>query len=465
MKLSFKIFLGICIPAIISVLVISMILINNSHETNIASLTNQAIFEVQKIESSIEETLNEDGTINYSLISIVDEFYKDKAGNLFLYNIDGNIEYNGTENRRLKNNSLLSVPSGKYYSFLDTETDKKNIYISSRLNDDIILVYEKDIGEIFILRENLIKICLFTMLIGIFIIALIAFIIAKTLTKPLDDMQLEMYRLSRGDFNIELKEGKDEFGILAKSFNKMSKEIESRSIELLELASSKQLLIDNLSHEMNTPLTSILGYAELIEKANLSEEQRVKYLRYIQEESKRIMDMYKKLLLISYKKNTELEKKDIDLFKVFNEVEVNLRQRLAENKIELIINNQLNEVYGDETIIIMCVSNLVKNAINVSKENDKIIINAFMMDKNYYIQVIDQGSGISKEDIKKITEPFYRVDKVRSRKNGGAGLGLAICQSIMEMHGGRLKIESELGKGSIFILEFPVIDAFKDEKL
>ena len=113
----------------------------------------------------------------------------------------------------------------------------------------------------------------------------------------------------------------------------------------------------------------------------------------------------------------------------------------------------------------MCVSNLVKNAINVSKENDKIIINAFMMDKNYYIQVIDQGSGISKEDIKKITEPFYRVDKVRSRKNGGAGLGLAICQSIMEMHGGRLKIESELGKGSIFILEIPVIDAFKDEKL
>lgn len=245
----------------------------------------------------------------------------------------------------------------------------------------------------------------------------------------------------------------------------MSKEIESRSNELVDLVSSKQLFIDNLSHEMNTPLTSILGYAELIEKANLLEEQKIKYLRYIQEESKRIMDMYKKLLLISYKKNTELEKKDIDLVKVFDEVEVNLSQRLAENKIELIINNQLNEVYGDETLIIMCVSNLVKNAINVSKENDKIIINAFMMDKNYYIQVIDQGSGISKEDIKKITEPFYRIDKVRSRKNGGAGLGLAICQSIMEMHSGNLKIESELGKGSIFILEFPAIDAFKDEKL
>ena len=104
----------------------------------------------------------------------------------------------------------------------------------------------------------------------------------------------------------------------------------------------------------------------------------------------------------------------------------------------------------------MSISNLIKNAINVSAPKSKIIVNAFEMNNHKYIQVVDQGPGISKEDIKKITEPFYRVDKVRSRKNGGAGLGLSICKSIMEMHNGDLKIESELGKGSIFILEFPV---------
>ena len=102
----------------------------------------------------------------------------------------------------------------------------------------------------------------------------------------------------------------------------------------------------------------------------------------------------------------------------------------------------------------MSISNLIKNAMNVSEKNTKIMVNAFSMNDKKYIQVVDQGPGISEENIKKITEPFYRVDKVRSRKNGGAGLGLSICKSIMDMHGGKLLIESELGKGSIFTLEF-----------
>lgn len=230
----------------------------------------------------------------------------------------------------------------------------------------------------------------------------------------------------------------------------MSKELEKRNNELIESANSKQLFIDNLSHEMNTPLTSIQGYAELMQKANLTEEQRGKYLSYIQSESKRISDMYKKLLLISYKKNADLDFKNVDINNIFSEVYKTLKERLNSKNMDLIINNQLESIYGDETLIIMCVSNLVKNAINVSDQDSKIIIN----DKKY-IQVVDYGSGISKENIVKIKEPFYRVDKVRSRKNGGAGLGLSICKSIMELHNGCLKIESNIGKGSIFILEFP----------
>ena len=225
--------------------------------------------------------------------------------------------------------------------------------------------------------------------------------------------------------------------------------------DLIESANNKQLFIDNLSHEMNTPLTSIQGYAELLQKANLTEEQKDKYLTYIQSESKRISDMYKKLLLLSYKKNADLDFKNVNINNVFSEIYKTLKERLDSKNIDLIINNQLENIYGDETLIIMCVSNLVKNAINVSDVNSKIIINALKINDKKYIQVVDYGPGISKENIAKITEPFYRVDKVRSRKNGGAGLGLSICKSIMELHKGDLKIESDIGKGSIFILEFP----------
>ena len=151
----------------------------------------------------------------------------------------------------------------------------------------------------------------------------------------------------------------------------------------------------------------------------------------------------------------DLDFKNVNINNVFSEIYKTLKERLDSKNIDLIINNQLENIYGDETLIIMCVSNLVKNAINVSDVNSKIIINALKINDKKYIQVVDYGPGISKENIAKITEPFYRVDKVRSRKNGGAGLGLSICKSIMELHKGDLKIESDIGKGSIFILEFP----------
>ena len=159
--------------------------------------------------------------------------------------------------------------------------------------------------------------------------------------------------------------------------------------------------------------------------------------------------------MLSYKKNADLEKKGIDANKVFEEVQRSVEFKLQKHDMNLIIHNSLDKIYGDETLISMCVANLVSNAINASKDGSKIIINSFEQNNKSYIQVIDEGQGISKENIEKIVEPFYRVDKARSRKNGGAGLGLSICKSIMELHNGTMNIESELGKGSCFILEFP----------
>ena len=333
--------------------------------------------------------------------------------------------------------------------------DKNYIFVSTKMGEDKTIVYIEDIDYIYNSRSVLIKNCIYIWLVMIVFIAIIAYIISKTLTKPLVKIQKEMEKLSKGDYKINLKESNSEFGKLAKSFNKMSKELEKRNNDLIESANNKQLFIDNLSHEMNTPLTSIQGYAELLQKANLTEEQKDKYLTYIQSESKRISDMYKKLLLLSYKKNADLDFKNVNISNVFSEIYKLLKNRLDSKNIDLIINNQLENIYGDETLIIMCVLNLVKNAINVSDINSKIIINALKINDKKYIQVVDYGPGISKENIAKITEPFYRVDKVRSRKNGGAGLGLSICKSIMELHRGDLKIESDIGKGSIFILEFP----------
>ena len=367
---------------------------------------------------------------------------------------NNNAEFNNSEIINSDTIEYDKVPDAQYYVEEQVIDNSNYIIGTTKISDGRYVSIEKNINSVYQKRKDLINNCLYILAISIIVIAIIAYIISKTITRPLTRMQKEMKKLSKGNFNINLKEGHDEFGKLAKNFNNMSKELEKRNNELVESANSKQLFIDNLSHEMNTPLTSIQGYAELMQKANLNDEQKQKYLKYIQDEGKRIQDMYKKLLLLSYKKNSDFEKKDVAMTEVFSEVEDTFKERLNDAEMELIINNQLSTIYGDETLIIMSISNLIKNAMNVSDKNTKIMVNAFSMNNKKYVQVVDQGPGISEENIKKITEPFYRVDKVRSRKNGGAGLGLSICKSIMDMHGGKLLIESELGKGSIFTLEF-----------
>lgn len=449
MKLSFKIFLGICIPSIIVAFVISAIVINQNHETNMEAERQSLVQNLRAVERNLT---NVDESYGKQIIQLLSNSYNKKGIHILYYN--NNVEFDNSEIIDSSTMEYNNVQESQYYVEEKIINNGNYIIATSKLGDGRYISIEKNINSIYQKRKDLINNCLYILGISLILIALIAYVISKTLTRPLTRMQKEMKKLSKGNFNINLKEGHDEFGKLAKNFNNMSKELEKRNNELVESANSKQLFIDNLSHEMNTPLTSIQGYAELMQKANLNDEQKQKYLKYIQDEGKRIQDMYKKLLLLSYKKNSDFEKKEVEMNEVFAEIDDTFKERMKDAKIELIINNQLDYISGDETLIIMSISNLIKNAMNVSDKNTKIMVNAFSMNNKKYVQVVDQGPGISEENIKKITEPFYRVDKVRSRKNGGAGLGLSICKSIMDMHGGKLLIESELGKGSIFTLEF-----------
>ncbi len=456
MKLSYKIFLGICIPSIIAIIAVSTILTNKSFNRNIENETNRCIQEFRIIEININNSIESSTSEMKEIIRAYSSYYKNKNIDLCYYE-NKNETYKSQDFIVLKNPELLNVSDNNVLTTIQNMQGEYYILISTKLSNDQVLVYIRNINSIYQIRNDLIKLSAILVIIILLFIALIAYTISKTLTKPLNKMQKEMVKLSKGDYKINLKETKNEFGNLAKSFNQMSKELENRNNELMDMINNKQVFIDNLSHEINTPLTSILGYAELLEKANCTEEQSIKFLKNIQEETKRINDIHKKLLLLSYKKNSDLEKKYVNSEKIFSEVKESINFKIEKHNINLIINNLLNEIYGDETLIRMCIINLIANAINASKDGSKIKVNGFEKDNNIYIQVIDEGQGISEENIEKIVEPFYRIDKARSRKNGGAGLGLSICKSIMQIHNGSLEIESKIGEGSTFTLRFPKI--------
>ena len=450
MKLSKKILLGILIPSIVSVVVISYLLINRYMDKTIELETEKTFQEYYNINNSLKEYLSIDNET--STINDFTEYFNSK--NIIVSYIQDSEQKYTNSKININNNELYNVSEYEYKSVI-TKIDN-NYYLSISLNNNgNTIIYSKNINYIYKSRDQLIGICILTSFILIIIIIFVAYILAKTLTKPLNNINREVKKIANGDYDISLTEGKDELGILSSNINIMSKEIKTRNNELVSMVDSKQLFIDNLSHEMNTPLTSIYGYTELLEKANLDIEQQNKAIMYIKKETKRINEMYKKLLMLSYKENTDIEITNISIDKLYNDLYIELKSKLDEKNINLVFNKDIDNINCDEMLISIAVSNLIRNAINCSDNNTNIIINTYNKDNYSYISVKDNGIGISEENIKKIIEPFYRVDKVRSRSNGGAGLGLSIVKRITEIHNGELLIESKINEGSTFIIKLP----------
>lgn len=448
MNLAKKIFLSIYIPTLLSLITISSILIYNNYQKEKDLIINTSLQEIENINNSIEEN-TQDG--KYEVLQII------KANKKFFYQKNIGIEYyqnneliyNSDTDFKLNNQEILKIKEYKIPTIIEKHNQKHYLFAAFNINNDII-VYKKSIESVYHNMYKNIRITLYTLIIFNFIVIIIAYILSKYITNPLKKLDSEMDKISNGNYDINLKEGRDELGNLAKNFNKMAYNIKINNEKMLENLENKQTFIDNLAHEMNTPLTSIKGYAEILEKFDLNEEQKIKYLKYIQDEAVRIRDMYKKLLVLAYK--DDIEFKEIDFNKLIKDLKIDLYDKL--NNHNLIINNNCNTFYGDEVMISMCISNLVRNAINNSKENTNITINTYEDNYHKYIIVSDEGIGISEDNIEKIFEPFYRVDKNRSRSLGGSGLGLSIVKKIIEKHDGNIYIESKLKKGSKFILEF-----------
>lgn len=454
MRLSLKIFLGICIPAISITFILVSILVTKSFNTNLEIELNLYIQEFQTIINTIEDSTSDSMTYEEA-VRYVSDYYKEKDIYLAYYK-DKQLIYSSDEKIKLKNMQLLDVMDDKYNTIVEKSGDDYYSFLAIKINDKENLVYIRDLNYVYNERANMVRLCIFIVVFFILFISIIAYIISKTLTKPLLTLKKEMVKLSNGNYNVSLKEGKDEIGLLVHEFNNMSKELAKSNAKLLDQINSKQLFIDNLSHEMNTPLTSISGYSDLLINAVLTDKQRQKYLKYIKEETNRINEMYKKLLVISYKENNNIDIVKINCDDMFSEIERELKSKLKEKKIKLDIDNQLPFLEGDKVLISLAISNLVRNAIDASLENSQVIIKTYQKEHKKYIVVTDMGRGIAKEQIAKIVEPFYRIDKARSRKNGGAGLGLSIVTRVMQLHRGQLKIISEIGKGSSFILEFNI---------
>lgn len=227
--------------------------------------------------------------------------------------------------------------------------------------------------------------------------------------------------------------------------------------DIKKLENMRSQFVANVSHELKTPLTSIKGFAETLKYVK-DEEKRIQFLDIIDEEVERLTRLINDILTLSdIEVHKTMKKENFYVDEVLNNI-FNLMKNTADSKnIKLeIVENSHTKLIGEKDMFKQMVLNLVDNAIKYSEVNDRVSFGAKTEKNLCVIWIKDTGMGISKEHIARLFERFYRVDKARSRAKGGTGLGLAIVKHIVMNFNGTINVESEIGKGSKFIIKIPL---------
>lgn len=236
--------------------------------------------------------------------------------------------------------------------------------------------------------------------------------------------------------------------------------------ELAQADAMRRDFVANVSHEIRTPLTVMSGFIETLQSLPLEPQERDQYLGLMAVQALRMQDLVNDLLMLSQLEGNSLPSTNdaVDLTSMMSTIESEARGLSAaqreegepEHVIQIVVPQEL-KLLGAAKELHSAISNLINNAVRYTPAGGLITATwEILSDQRIQLDVVDTGPGIASEHLPRLTERFYRVDRSRSRESGGTGLGLAIVKHVMQRHGGELKIESELGKGSKFSLIFPV---------
>lgn len=319
-------------------------------------------------------------------------------------------------------------------------------------NDEYKVVLIQDISQLY---EGLGQQAVYSL--GIYFSAavisvIIMFLITRRILKPLRELQSAALDISNGNLKRRavVRTG-DEIGSVAKAFNAMADQIENQVTELEQESERRRQLLGSLAHELKTPMTSIIGYSDTLLHVNLKWEQKQRALYHIKEECSRLGRLGSKLMsLMGMYDNDSISMEEVSMQELFEQTAQIERHPLKDKGMKLEYSCTMGKRRVDRDLFESLLINLIDNSAKASKEGDVI----YLIGEENRILVKDQGCGIPKEEIDRVTEAFYMVDKARSRKEGGCGLGLALCSRIAALHGAKLMIESEPGRGTQISIVF-----------
>ncbi|HBZ03391.1 MAG TPA: sensor histidine kinase [Lachnospiraceae bacterium] len=479
MKFRYKVLLVNIIIIAITLSVSGFFIISRQNRLIMDSEIKNSVTENNLIESTLEYSLLD--TINSSAQNVrsVLPTYASRvssgmlASTTSLYvTYDSNIIYTSKGEQTSPSQTLLKNNTpGKRYQIVH-ENNKTFIYVMSSIyiNDLIInIITKRNITNTMAMINNNISLYRLYIIVILLISGFIVYIISTFLTRPLEKLNTVTDTFAEGDFTTRSSiSTHDEIGLLSEKFNHMADSVENHIVQLNDTLHRRDQFVADFTHEIKTPMTTIIGYADTIRSVELPREDEVKAASYIFSEGKRLEQMSSHLFDLIYLKDGEIPKTVINTQALGETVIDTMRPSLEKSQMNLISDIDSASIYGDSSLLKTVFINLLDNARKYSDNGEDIyftghIISSSSNKKDLYEFVVeDHGIGIAKEDIDKICDEFFMVDKSRSRKEGGAGLGMSLVSSILNEHSAQLKIESELGKGTKMKVIFPIYESFQD---
>ena len=359
--------------------------------------------------------------------------------------------------------NILTAIAGSEGYRSDSSADYMDVALPIQGESGDYIIYIKDNKTtVQSLSAELFDIILESLVIGLVISILLSLLLAKTMVTPIQSLTRAAERVASGDFSDRLDtQARDEIGVLTHTFNDMADQLETTLDDLRRSEQMRREFVANVSHELRTPITSIRSYAETLEEAgDMPRDMEKKFLHVIVNESDRMTKIVQDLLTLSRFdagsisfsfQRFSFEKSVQDVYSA-----TRIEAKRMNHEFSLEFTDKLPEIVGDRTRIEQVLLNMVSNAIKYTPAGGRIRMTAGVSDGCVWAAVRDNGIGIPKEDVPRVFDRFYRVDKARSRESGGTGLGLSIAQEIVQRHGGRLELQSRLGRGTTITVYLPV---------
>ncbi|TXK86011.1 HAMP domain-containing sensor histidine kinase [Paenibacillus sp. N3.4] len=381
---------------------------------------------------------------------------------LTLYDTNGNHESFGVakkgdyvhidplEVRKVLSGDIYKSVNVKYGIFENAVSVKIGIPLTVNATNYAIFLAPKFTEEARRQSQTAVASVLFiVLLIGSFLIL----IASRYIVSPVKRLTLATNRLARGNFNVNIKvKTKDEIGLLTESFNHMAG-------ELKQLEQMRQDFVSNVSHEIQSPLTAIRGFSKALRQNDILEDDRLRYLEIIERESERLSRLSENLLKLASLESEHhpFHPTIFDLDEQIRRIVVFHEPQWSEKRIDMDLALPRVKISGDADQLSQVWMNIIGNAVKFTPQGGHIYVKLVPLTDRVEVRIQDNGIGIQEEDQGRIFDRFYKADQARLRETGGSGLGLAIARKIIDKHQGTIEVQSEWGKGTLFIVTLPVM--------